>query len=47
MVDRYGAPFFTEWFGTERKLKKKVVACCNQATNHETEGLPLLYIWWR
>ena len=30
-----------------RKLKKKVVARCKQATNHETEGLPLLYILWR
>jgi len=38
---------FLQWFGTERKLKKKVVARCKQATNHETEGLPLLYILWR
>ena len=39
--------FYSAWFGTERKLKKKVVARCKQATNHETEGLPLLYILWR
>ena len=39
--------FYSAWFGTERKLKKKVVARCKQATNHETEGLPLLYIVWR
>ena len=39
--------FYSAWFGTERKLKKKVVARCKQATNHETDGLPLLYILWR
>ena len=39
--------FYSAWFVTERKLKKKVVARCKQATNHETEGLPLLYILWR
>ena len=39
--------FYSAWFGTERKLKKKVVARCKQATNHETEGFPLLYILWR
>ena len=32
---------------SERQVEKKVVARCNQATDHETEELPLLYICWR
>ena len=47
MVDHHGA-YFLAGFVTERQVEKKVVARCKQATNHETEELPLLYILcWR
>ena len=46
MVD-CGAPFFNGGLELSGRWKK-VVARCNQATNHETEELPLLYILcWR